>query len=265
MDIQQIHSFATKQANPGVPDISALKALVDEYPYFQTGIFTYLKAMYSLDNENFDCELRRLSIFVADRQALFYYILSEEYDRFFRQTGKTAIKEDKTSVLLNAFFESRGNNLAGTDEFEYSISHSSLATTDYFTYMQATLPTAGEEAQEQEGGHPQDELQLKHQDIIDTFITKSELEGGVRIQLDDSLEDQPEEENDTDGQGDELDEDIFFTETLAKIYIKQKKYEKAYKIIKHLSLNYPKKNIYFADQLSFLEKLIINSKFKDTK
>ncbi len=265
MDIQQLHSFASKQVNPVVSDIPDLKALVDEHPYFQSGIFAYLKAMYSLDNENFDSELRRLSIFVADRQALFYYILSEEYDRFFRQTGKIAIKEDKTSVLLNAFFESRGNSFAETDELEYSISHSSLATTDYFTYMQATLPKESQLVQEEETEQPQDEVQLKHQNIIDTFITKSELEGGVRIQLDDSLEDQPEVETVADGQEDELDEDVFFTETLAKIYIKQKKYEKAYKIIKHLSLNYPKKNIYFADQLSFLEKLIINTKFKDTK
>ena len=60
----------------------------------------------------------------------------------------------------------------------------------------------------------------------------------------------------------ELDDDIFFTQTLANIYIKQKKYNRAYEIIKRLSLNYPEKNTYFADQLSFLEKLIKNSNKK---
>jgi hypothetical protein len=91
------------------------------------------------------------------------------------------------------------------------------------------------------------------------------MEGGIRIQISGDDEPLSDDMEKTDEKDDELDEDVFFTETLAKIYIKQKKYEKAYKIIKHLSLNYPKKNIYFADQLSFLEKLIINSKFKDTK
>jgi hypothetical protein len=55
-------------------------------------------------------------------------------------------------------------------------------------------------------------------------------------------------------------DDKFFTETLAKIYIKQQRYDKALKIIQQLSLKYPKKNRYFADQIRFLEKLIINSK-----
>ena len=55
-------------------------------------------------------------------------------------------------------------------------------------------------------------------------------------------------------------DDTFFTESLAKIYIKQRRYEKALQIIKKLSLKYPEKNIYFADQIRFLEKLIINTK-----
>ncbi len=56
------------------------------------------------------------------------------------------------------------------------------------------------------------------------------------------------------------DDSEFLTETLAKIYIKQKKYDKALAIIKQLSLNYPKKSAYFADQIRFLEYLIINDK-----
>ena len=54
-------------------------------------------------------------------------------------------------------------------------------------------------------------------------------------------------------------EDSYFTETLAKIYIKQQRYDKALEIIKKLSLKFPKKNTYFADQIRFLEKLINNN------
>ena len=57
-----------------------------------------------------------------------------------------------------------------------------------------------------------------------------------------------------------ISDDTFFTETLAKIYIRQKKYDKALKIIKRISLKYPKKSAYFADQIRFLETLIINVK-----
>jgi len=47
------------------------------------------------------------------------------------------------------------------------------------------------------------------------------------------------------------------SESLAKIYIKRGQYDKAYEIIQQLSLNFPKKSIYFADQLRFLRKAMI--------
>ena len=62
---------------------------------------------------------------------------------------------------------------------------------------------------------------------------------------------------------DDTEEDeSYFTETLAKIYVKQQRYDKALEIIKKLNLKYRKKNTYFADQMRFLEKLIINAKSK---
>ena len=40
-------------------------------------------------------------------------------------------------------------------------------------------------------------------------------------------------------------------------------FSKALQIIRQLSLDYPKKNAYFADQIRFLEKLIINNNKKN--
>ena len=56
-----------------------------------------------------------------------------------------------------------------------------------------------------------------------------------------------------------IDEE-FYTESLAKIYIKQRRYDRALEIINKLSLIYPEKNIYFADQIRFLKKLTDNIK-----
>lgn len=47
------------------------------------------------------------------------------------------------------------------------------------------------------------------------------------------------------------------TESLAKIYIKKGRYAKAFEIIHSLSLKYPEKSCYFADQLRFLHKLML--------
>lgn len=46
------------------------------------------------------------------------------------------------------------------------------------------------------------------------------------------------------------------SESLARIMIKNGNYQKALEIINEISLNNPKKSVYFADQIRFLEKLI---------
>ena len=47
----------------------------------------------------------------------------------------------------------------------------------------------------------------------------------------------------------------FMTETLAKLYLNQKNYEKAIQSYKILILKFPEKNSYFADQIKKIKKL----------
>ena len=49
-------------------------------------------------------------------------------------------------------------------------------------------------------------------------------------------------------------------ETLVKKLIAERKYSEAIEILRSLNLNNPKKSVYFADQIRFLEKVILNSK-----
>ena len=124
------------------------------------------------------------------------------------------------------------------------------AANDYVAYLIES---------ENEDDKKQDQTQapqLKGQALIDDFIND-----GGKITLKDTPEYVPQMEEDHKN-AETPPDDSFFTETLAKIYIKQGRYSKALEIIKRLNLNYPKKNAYFADQIRFLEKLIINSKAK---
>ena len=100
--------------------------------------------------------------------------------------------------------------------------------------------------------------QMPGQDLIDTFINDDKGKFTLSDTPEYRPEPQPEPENDEIEVGGE-----FFTETLARIYIKQGRYSKALEIIRRLSLDNPKKNAYFADQIRFLEKLVINNNKKN--
>ncbi len=117
-------------------------------------------------------------------------------------------------------------------------------------------------------------LQADDQDrMIDAFLAKSTADSGMAdmLEVEAVLPNEPSEtaevapdvveEARTEAAGEVHPVSAtpgLLSESLAKIFIKQRRYNKAYEILLNLSLNYPEKSIYFADQLRFLRKLIIN-------
>ena len=221
-----------------------LRTLVARYPYFQTVRLLYLKNLFLLHDITFGEELRRAALYIADRKVLFYLIEGERFT-ITPSEGKEKSSDllglDRTLSLIDAF-------LAGQPEEEQKdITQLPMdITTDYTSY----LLTETEEAV------PVEEIpSLKGQDLIDTFLENNSDEPLLSSQ---ERADEPEPEE----KEPEPEDESYFTETLAKIYVKQQRYSKALEIIKKLNLKYPKKNAYFADQIRFLEKLIINTKSK---
>jgi len=159
---------------------------------------------------------------------------------------------DRTLSLIDSFLSSLPEEPLPV-KMEYDLS------TDYTTYLlqEDSDIVPDESTDKKEVPTPK----LRGQELIDGFIEKAENEDIIKLQISEEKEEKTTEliENVTD---ENEDDESYFTETLAKIYVKQQRYSKALEIIKKLSLKYPKKNAYFADQIRFLEKLIINAKSK---
>ncbi len=267
MDLTQLINHPELMDKETLYDLRNTVAL---YPYYQTARLLMLKNLYLLHDPSFDEELRRAAVYITDRTQLFNLVEAAHYA--IRPQSETQSKATATDGDSNKGEGSEGRTISLIDNFLDSIPADTTerktdsnkrkptpadAAIDYVAYLidsetEQTDSTAdGESAQQQTP-------QLKGQALIDDFINN---EGG-KIQLKDKPEYLPEL-NDSKQNSESGTDDGFFTETLAKIYIKQGRYSKALEIIRRLNLNYPKKNAYFADQIRFLEKLILNDNTKN--
>ena len=221
-----------------------LRSLVALYPYHQAARLLMLHNMYLLHDPSFDEELRRAAFYITDRTMLFKLVEARHYTFTKPEHTATAVGTDRTDTLINSFLET----LPEEEEKETGRKPTAAdATIDYVSYMLAV-------EKDDKSAVPQP-TETATTNIIDNFL---ENEGG-KITLPKTAEetsDAPHNEVKLENDRDELGEG-FYTEKLAKIYIKQGKYSKALEIITQLNLNNSKKNAYFADQMRFLEKIII--------
>ena len=234
-----------------------LRNLLARYPYFQSLRLLYLKNLYILHDISFGGELRKAVLYIADRRQLFQLIEGDRYDIQARKKGvhltevlKDELSVDRTLALIDAFLSTVPEDVTAQTNFDYSI--------DYTSYLLEETPATEQSSEETP--------KLKGYELIDDFIEKSESDSPLCLK---SLREEEASSTATSNEAceeetmeQEEEDDSCFTETLAKIYVKQQRYSKALEIIKKLSLKYPKKNAYFADQIRFLEKLIINANSK---
>ena len=245
-----------------------LREILKRYPYFQTARLLYLKNLFLLKDAGFKEELKRSVLYVADLSQLFYYIEGEHFviEKHDTQADSLQSGGDRTLALIDRFLA--GSSLSASTPSPAvpaaARQHTEPAVADDEIKPEVSMDYTAFLMQEEKTEEP---VRMKGQDLIDSFIEASQEvhseEAAVPLPPAETEEALPEETAEEEVKPEEeSQEEDYFTETLAKIYVKQKRYDKALEIIKKLNLKYPKKNAYFADQIRFLEKLIINAKSK---
>ncbi len=235
-----------------------LRSLIAQYPYYQTARLLMLKNLYILHDPTFDEELRRAAIYITDRKVIFNLVESAHYQ--LKTTEKTADEKKQTKGAeqrpsTNELIDKFLKTIPVEEEKDKSKKRKPTAADAAIDYVAYLLETEEKEDVKSEETESSPTL-----DLIDSFISNNEQ---GRIELKENIEYVPEIADEGDKNGENEDEEGYFTETLARIYIKQGRYSQALEIIKRLNLAYPKKNAYFADQIRFLEKLIINNNNKN--
>ncbi len=207
-------------------DLQAIRQLVGLYPYCASFVFLYLYGLAKSGDVCYPAELKRLAIHLPIRSEL--YRLVEGKGTWETTLGQETLEARDGFALIDHFLSmarSEGHDLPSELAFD-----SAEGAGDYFSHEEliSTAPLL-----------PTDERPQPH--------ATSPREQGEHHEASSQspqllVEDQESEE--------------LFTETLAKIYIKQGRYDKALKMMRALSLNYPEKSRYFAHQIRFLERLL---------
>ncbi|MBP5323174.1 MAG: tetratricopeptide repeat protein [Bacteroidaceae bacterium] len=226
-----------------------LRSLVARFPYFQTARLLMLQNLFILHEPDFGKELKRSVFYVADRRVL-WQMMNGFSSEWGESTSNSLVTEgeeaenqesptvDRTLSLIDAFLET-------LPEQPQTLVLETPASVDYM----GMVTLSENDSKSPRVGLKPVGISKETSDVEETEEVLSHTE---------------EKESDSAEKNEEetaFDPD-FFTETLARIYIKQKKYDRALEIIRSLYLNFPEKNIYFADQIRFLEKLVKNNNSK---
>ena len=215
-----------------------LRMIVGKYPYFDVARLLMLKNLYLLHDMDFGKEMRKAALYLKSRWPLFELMAGYGTVSAIEE-APSDIPVDRTMSLIDAF-------LGTLPADSFSLEAEGAAAIDYVSAYLKPLADEKSSVPEMRGQH-----------LIDDFLSgdNERISIDLRTEASHTVPETAEVRTAV-----AASEPSFFTETLANIYIKQGKYEKALEIIKRLYLEFPNKNRYFADQIRFLEIIIKHTK-----
>jgi tetratricopeptide (TPR) repeat protein len=257
---------------------NALEKVLDEFPYFQSARALRLKGLYNQNSFKYNFALKVTAAHTTDRSILFDFITSESF---------TAIQK--------AFFEKKKSELFNINV----VDSQEITTVKEFNSVERSILSSIKEANPSESidkktaledkleiGTPldfsenekhsfQEWLQLsriqpiiRDEEVIEepkkTIIdeVKKKKEALINKFIETSPKIAPVKNGTPSPAYFDINKDdnsSLMTETLAKVYLEQKKYQKAIQAYDILILKYPEKSSFFADRISDIKILQQNN------
>lgn len=256
-------------------DLSALRQIVETYPYFQAARGMELIGLKNANSFKYNAALKKHAAYTSDRSWLFEIITQEAFN------SQTKVKKAPQTSLSKE-----------TDLAKQGAEPSEIPTiTQKYTEEDYTEQTSDKKKDSQqvkeanfsslELGKPlefnkndrysfEEWLQLSAKNSVEnkteTSIVKTSdtpKKAAKMAQINAFIATNPKmstpltnPEEITIKDAQKINKEALMTETLARVYLEQKKYKKALQAYKILSLKYPEKNSFFASQIKVVQKLI---------
>jgi len=219
-----------EQFDPNNKDhLSQFDQLSKIYPNFHLLRVYYLKALQHQGVSTFDKSLSQTSIATYDRELLYQLIESDLTPKKISKK-KISVGKDKPKANIS-------NHIAKEKYFDEKMkSNDVLSKTLKFSEWAIYLKSKKESSKKNN---------LDNFQLFDDFLKTTE-----RIIPDKNFKNKEDLSKKSWYLNDEL-----MTETLAKVFVKQKKFRKAIEAYEILGLKYPEKNSLFANQIKEIKKL----------
>jgi hypothetical protein len=227
-------------------ETAELKGIIDTFPYFQSARALYLKGLKNQESFKYNNELKITAAYTTDRTVLFDFITSTNFDipkKDIHQQLKEKISEEKKIEIIEVQQSSEIENIPEAIEEKLTLGKpiSFNASENYsfneWLHLSSKKPIVRAENLIQK-------IAPEKEDIIEKFIQNNPKINPI-----------PKDKNIVITIEETKPDAALMTETLAKVYLEQKKYENAIQAYRILSLKYPEKSGFFADQIKRVQIL----------
>lgn len=230
--------------------IEDLRRTVEDYPCFAMARMLYVKALKEKGDLDYPQELFKASLQAPSRRQLFYCI-----------QGRGQLQNTSEPPYMETYLPVT------------PVQNGGEPVSDDFSLIDRFLGERSGQNDPQQRDAPMSEMPVydveealgdgsdveEKNEVIRRFLeTNPPVDEGSCGRLPDTRE--PEQPDGVPAVDVPVMSEAAFTLTLARIYLKQKKYDRALEIFRSLVLKNPEKSIYFADQIRYLEKVINNLK-----
>ena len=216
--------------NIGKAEIADMRISLQTFPYFTSMQLLYAKGLYNTDSISYNSQLRKAAAYVGNRKLLFKLIT---------ENVKVAeeIIEKPTAEKEMVKIEQKPETATPEKELEIGkpLEFTENETHSFAEWLALTK------------AKKIDRKQQSSENLIDKFIEQEPRISKLKREEFFSPVQSAEQSL--------IENDEIVTETLARVYLEQEHFDKAISAYEKLSLKYPQKNSFFANQIKLIYDL----------
>jgi len=229
MTQEEFISLVKQPESVAAQHVSDLKEMVERFPYFVPSRILLTKSLQLSNSIHFEAHLKTTTVFIPSRRWLYYYLYPEKL------LSAEPYRREKNAKSGGDYFDMLNVVESGGGDTRQSLKN--LADKLKSARSLVNIPTVP--------------LKIHSDKVaknIDVETSVNEFDKKVVEVVDANPVDVS------------VSQSFEKSEAKAKKLISERKYNEAIVILKELNLNNPKKSVYFADQIRFLEKVVSKSK-----